>query len=93
MLTLLETKLHLRVDHAEEDSLIQSLITTATTATADYLNMPVAMMTTTAPSPIKAAALLMVAGLYLNREDQSDRQLYRNDTYHRLLNPYRTMAL
>ena len=93
MLTLTETKLHLRVDQADEDSLIQSLITTATTATADYLNMPVAMMTTTVPSPIKAAALLMVAGLYTNREDQSDRQLYRNDTYHRLLNPYRAMAL
>ena len=93
MLTLTETKLHLRVDHVEEDSLIQSLITTATTATADYLNMPVAMMTSTVPSPIKAAALLMVAGLYTNREDQSDRQLYRNDTYHRLLNPYRAMAL
>ena len=93
MLTLTETKLHLRVDQADEDSLIQSLITTATTATADYLNMPVAMMTSTVPSPIKAAALLMVAGLYTNREDQSDRQLYRNDTYHRLLNPYRAMAL
>ena len=93
MLTLDETKLHLKVEQVAEDSLIQSLIDAATAATADYLNMPVAMMTTTAPSPIKAAALLMVAGLYLNREDQSDRQLYRNDTYHRLLAPYRAMAL
>ena len=93
MLTLLETKLHLRVDQADEDSLIQGMMDAATAATADYLNMPVAMMTSTVPSPIKAAALLMVAGLYLNREDQSDRQLYRNDTYHRLLNPYRAMAL
>ena len=45
------------------------------------------------PSPIKSAALLMVAGLYENREDVSDRQLYRNDTYYRLLAPYRAMSL
>ena len=93
MLTLTETKLHLRVDQADEDSLIQSMMNAATAATADYLNMPLEQMTSTVPSPIKAAALLMVAGLYTNREDQSDRQLYRNDTYHRLLNPYRAMAL
>ena len=93
MLTLDETKLHLRVDKVAEDSLIQSMMDVATAATADYLNMPLEQMTSTVPSPIKAAALLMVAGLYTNREDQSDRQLYRNDTYHRLLNPYRAMAL
>lgn len=93
MLTLIETRLHLRVDQTDEDSLIQSMMDVATVATADYLNLPLEQMTTTVPSPIKAAALLMVAGLYTNREDQSDRQLYRNDTYHRLLNPYRAMAL
>ena len=93
MLTLIETKLHLRVDGTDEDTAIQSMMNAATAATADYLNMPLEQLTTTTPSPIKAAALLMVAGLYENREDTSDRQLYRNDTYARLLNPYRAMSL
>ena len=89
MLTLPETKLHLRVDHNEEDALIEALMTTATAACADYLNMDAADLVVAVPAPVKSAALLMVAGLYENREDVSDRQLYRNDTYYRLLNPYR----
>ena len=89
MLTLPETKLHLRVDHDDEDVLIEALMTTATAACADYLNMDAADLVVAVPAPVKSAALLMVAGLYENREDVSDRQLYRNDTYYRLLNPYR----
>ena len=89
MLTLTETKLHLRVDHSEEDALIEALMTTATAACADFLNMDAADLVVAVPAPVKSAALLMVAGLYENREDVSDRQLYRNDTYYRLLNPYR----
>ena len=89
MLTLTDTKLHLRVDHSEEDALIEALMTTATAACADYLNMDAADLGVAVPAPVKSAALLMVAGLYENRDDVSDRQLYRNDTYYRLLNPYR----
>ena len=89
MLTLTETKLHLRVDHSDEDALIEALMTTATAACADYLNMDAADLVVAVPAPVKSAALLMVAGLYENREDVSDRQLYRNDPYSRLLNPYR----
>ena len=89
MLTLAETKLHLRVDHSDEDALITALMDTATAACADYLNMAAADLVVAVPAPVKSAALLMVAGLYENREDVSDRQLYRNDTYYRLLNPYR----
>lgn len=93
MLTLSETKLHLRVDGTVEDTAIEAMMAAATAAAADYLNMPLVQLTTTVPSPIKAAALLMVAGLYENREDVSDRQLYSNDTYFRLLSPYRVMSL
>lgn len=89
MLTLAETKLHLRVDHNDEDALIAALMATATAACADYLNMEAADLVVAVPAPVKSAALLLVAGLYENREDVSDRQLYRNDTYYRLLNPYR----
>jgi uncharacterized phage protein (predicted DNA packaging) len=92
MLTLEETKRHLRVDHDHENEVIFALMAAATTATADYLNMDEAQLTTTVISPVRAAALLMVAGMFENREDQSDRQLYRNDTYYRLLAPYRVMS-
>ena len=92
MLTLAETKLHLRVDAADDDTLIAALMETARLAVANYLNMPEASVTSTVPSPIKSAGLLMVADLYENREGQSDRQLYSNTTYERLLAPYRAYS-
>lgn len=42
--------------------------------------------------PMRAAALLLVADLYENREGQTERPLFRNATFERLLNPYRVMA-
>ena len=89
MLDFAETKTYLRVDHYDDDALIQMLMDTATAAAADYLNMPLEQMTTTVPSPIKSAALLLVGDLYANREAQSDRQFYKNPTFENLLNPYR----
>lgn len=91
MLDLEDTKLFLRVDQDVEDGIIQAMIDAATAATADYLNMPADQLTATVPSPIKSATLLMVADLYANRERQSGQALYRNDTFERLLNPYRVM--
>ena len=92
MLTLAETKAHLRVDQNGEDALITGYMETARLAVAGYLNMPEATVTSTVPSPIKSAALLMVADLYDNREAQSDRQLHDNKTYERLLAPYRVYS-
>lgn len=89
LLTLTETKLHLRVDHDDEDTLIQGLMAAATAATADYLHAD--SLDDTAAAPIKAAALLLVGDLYANREAQTDRPLHRNPTFDRLLNPYREM--
>lgn len=57
----------------------------------EYLNL-VDPLDDTAPAPVKAAILLMAAGLYSNREDVSDRQLYANETYYRLLAPYRVFS-
>lgn len=90
LLTLAEAKLHCRIDHDDEDTLIAGLIATATAATGDYLNVTTAL-DSTAAAPIKSAALLLVGDLYEHREGQSDRQLYGNPTYERLLNPYRVM--
>lgn len=92
LLTLAEAKLHCRIDHDDEDTLLTALIATATAATGDYLNATTAL-DDTAAAPIKSAALLMVADLYENREAQTERPLYRNSTFERLLNPYRTVEL
>ena len=92
MLTLAETKLHLRVDHDGEDVLIEALMATATAACADYLNMPAADLVVAVPAPVKSAALLLVGSLYEHRESQGDRQLYKNPAFEALLNPYRVHA-
>lgn len=92
MLDIDEVKLHLRVDQSVDDDLIESIMTAATTATANYLDLPVDQMTTTVPSPIKFATMLMIADLYENRSAQTDRPLHRNETYERLLQPYRAMS-
>ena len=90
LLTLDEAKLHCRVDHNDEDSLLGALIATATTAVADYMN--VTSVDDTAPAPVKSAALLLVGSLYEQRESQGDRQFYKNPAFEALLNPYRVHA-
>ena len=92
MLTLPETKLHLRVDHDDEDALISALMATATAACADYLNMPAEDLVVAVPAPVKSAALLLVGSLYEQRESQGDRPYNRNPTFEALLNPYRVHA-
>ena len=92
MLTLAETKLHLRVDHSDEDALITALMATATAACADFLNMPAADLVVAVPAPVKSAALLLVGSLYEQRESQGERQFYKNPAFEALLNPYRVHA-
>ncbi len=92
MIILDDAKLHLRVDFTDDDDLIENLIDTATAATADYLDDSELVLDSTAPAPVKAATLLMIADLYENREAQTERQLYVNQTYERLLNPYRVLT-
>lgn len=90
MLTLYEAKAHLRIDHNDEDELLQAYIDAAEQSVADYLGieLPAAM-----PAPVRAAILLRVADLYENREAQTDRPLHGNKTFERLLQPYRVMSL
>ena len=92
MLTLAETKLHLRVDHSDEDALITALMDTATAACAYYLNMAAADLVVAVPAPVKSAALLLVGDLYSSREAVGERQFYKNPTFENLLNPYRVHA-
>ena len=92
MLDLDDVKLHLRVDATTEDDLIEGLMATATAAVASHLDNSTLVLDTTAPAPVKAAALLLVADLYENRSASTERPLYRNDLFERLLQPYRVMS-
>jgi uncharacterized phage protein (predicted DNA packaging) len=93
MLTLIETKLHLRVSHNDEDELIQDMMLAARYASADYMNVEFESLNDESPNPIKAATLLMIGNLYEFRESQSDRPFNRNPTYRLLLDPYRAVSL
>ena len=90
MLTLYEAKAHLRIDHNDEDELLQAYMDAAEQSVADYLGieLPSAM-----PAPVRAAILLRVGDLYENREGQSHVKLHDNQTFERLLRPYREMAV
>ena len=87
MPTLTQAKQHLRVDHTDEDALIQTLIDGAVHSVCDYLNVP------TLPSypAVEIAVLMLVGALYENRESVTDRPLSDNRLYDRLLAPYRMM--
>ena len=93
MITLEKAKLHLRVDHDDENLAIQAMIDASTAAAANYLNMPVVDLLADLPAPVEAAILLQVGDLYANREAQGNTEYFSNKTYHLLLNPYRVMAV
>ena len=92
MLTLAEAKLHCRIDHADEDTLLSAMIDAAVAAVGDYINAA-EPLDDTAPAPVKAACLLLVGDLYSNREALVERPLSKNPTFERLLNPYRVQVL
>lgn len=90
MLTIYEARQHLRIDHDDENELLQAYLDAAEASIADFLGTE---LPTPMPAPVRAAILLRVADLYENREGQSDRPLHGNQTFDRLLQPYRVMAL
>ena len=89
--TLAELKLHCRVDGTDEDTTMAMYLDAATVSVTQYLNFTDAL-DNTAPAPIKSAIMLLAAGLYANREDIAERQLHSNETFYRLLAPYRLMT-
>lgn len=90
MVSVEEAMQHLRVDSEDERNSLEAMISAATAAAWDYLNIePIEPI----PAPVKAAILLQVGDLYANRERQGAESYYENSTYERLLNPYRAMAI
>lgn len=91
MITLAEAKLHCRVDHADEDAAITTMIGAASAAILEYLGRDTAPAPL--PDPIKQACAMLVCDLYENRAATTDTHSYVNATYQALLNPYREVSI
>ena len=87
IVTVDEVKVHLRIQHDEEDGYIGSLIAQAQAAAEDYCRV---QFSEPAPEPVRLAVLLMVSYFYENR-DNPDRQVYMTMrmAFQNLLYPYR----
>ena len=87
ILTLDEVKSHLRIQHDEEDELLESLIAQAQAAAEDFCRVEFG---DDAPEPVRFAVLLMVSHYYENR-DSPDRQVYltMRTAFENLLYPHR----
>ena len=89
MINLAEAKLHLRVDHSEEDAAIQQMMEAAEVSVVDYLNLD----TLPEAPPVAAAMLMLIGALYENRESVTDKPVSESVLFTRLLAPYRKLAL
>ena len=87
IVTVDEVKVHLRIQHDEEDGYIDSLIAQAQAAAEDYCRV---QFSDPAPEPVRLDVLLMVSHFYENR-DNPDRQVYltMRMAFQNLLYPYR----
>ena len=90
ILTTEEVKAHLRIQHDEEDDLIDGFIAQAEAVAEDYCRV---QFPEPAPEPVRLAVLLMVSHYYENR-DNPDRQMYMTMriAFENLLYPYRDPA-
>jgi len=80
IVTLSQAKLHLRVDHSDEDTLIQLMIDAAEASVSNYLNRSLYESDIgsdvdglVADAAVKSAVLLQVGHLYVNREAVSQQ--------------------
>ena len=96
IVTLEEAKTHLRVQHDEEDGLIEGLVQQAQTAAEDFCRVSFEPFlnddgaAVEAPGPVKLAILLMVGYFYEHREAEDGagfRTMRR--AFMTLLYPYR----
>ena len=84
-----ELKTHLRIQHDEEDGLLESLLKQAQAAANDFCRTD---FDADAPEPVRLAILLMAAHFYEDR-DSSDKAAYATmlSAFHALLYPYRVI--
>ena len=87
IVTVNEAKVHLRIEHNEEDAYIADLIEQAQTAAEDYCRVS---FNDESPQPVKLAVLLMV-GFYYENRDIPDMTTYKGMrmAFESLLYPHR----
>lgn len=87
VVTVEETKAHLRIQHEDEDAYIASLIVQSQAAAEDYCRVP---FDEKSPHAVRLAVLLMVSHYYENR-DNSDKHIYltMRMAFENLLYPHR----
>jgi len=87
IVTVEELKMHLHVQHDEEDSLIESLIRQAQASAEDICR--VSFADADAPEPVRLAVILM-ASHYYERRDNADKAAYTTmyTAFRALLSPY-----
>lgn len=87
VVTIDEVKQHLRIDHDDEDTLIEGLIAQAEAVAEDYCRVSFG---DEAAEPVRLAVMLMVSHYYENR-DNPDKQVYvtMRIAFENLLYPYR----
>lgn len=89
IVTVAELKAHLRIQHDEEDALLESLLRQAQAAAQDFCR---ADFDANAPEPVRLAVLLMASHFYEYR-DSSDKAAYATmlNAFHALLYPHRVI--
>lgn len=87
VVTVDEVKSHLRIDHDDEDVLLEGLIAQAQAVAEDYCRVSFG---DEAAEPVRLAVMLMTAHYYENR-DNPDKQVYvtMRIAFENLLYPYR----
>lgn len=90
VVTVDEVKMHLRVDHDEEDAYLEGLIAQAQAVAEDFCRVS---FSNEAPEPVRLAVLLMISHYYENR-DNPDKQVYitMRLAFENLLYPYRDVT-
>lgn len=85
IVTLAEAKEHLRITHSDEDIVLQNYMDAADRYIENFLNRKQVQVN----AAIKSAALLIVGGLFENREWHSEKDYKENPAVSNLLYPYR----
>lgn len=91
IVSLPELKAHLRIEHDDEDDVLDLLLAQASSAAADFCRADFEAMEQV-PEPVRLAVLLMASHFYECR-DSSDRNAYATmmNAFHALLYPYRVI--
>ena len=101
MISLIEAKLHLRIDHTEDDPLITLYIGAAQEQIERHIQRKIitdeevrkSADDVVNNSALKAAALLFIGNLYENREATTDKPNELPLGYWSLIQPYRVMGV